>query len=164
MKRWIVPICLPLVGTALVLAGVIYGGRALRWQLRHHDRYTTGFAEIECAPPEGMKQAQFLEEVRRQANLPERLPVLDEELAARLKTAFAEHPWVEEVEEVQVGRDRRIEVHLRYRTAALAVPLADGVCAVDGNGVLLPATANVTGLPVWRGPSVLPGGKAGDRW
>jgi hypothetical protein len=111
-----------------------------------------------------MNQARFLEEVRRKADLPDRLPVLDEELAARLKAAFAEHPWVEEVEEVQVGRDRRIEIHLRYRTPALAVPLTDGTSAVDGNGVLLPATANVTGLPVWRGPSVLPGGKAGDRW
>jgi len=164
MRRWIVPIFLPLGGTALVLAGVIFGGQALRSQLRQHDRYTTAFADIECAPPEGMKQAQFLEEVRRKADLPERLPVLDEALSARLQAAFAEHPWVEEVEEVQVGRDRRIEVHLRFRIPALVVPLADGTRAVDGNGVLLPATANVTGLPVWRGPSVLPGGKAGDRW
>jgi hypothetical protein len=164
MKRWIVPIFLPLVGTALVLAGVILGGQALRSQLRQHDRYTTAFADIECAPPDGMMQAQFLEEVRRRADLPERLPVLDEELAARLKAAFAQHPWVEEVEEVRVGRDRKIDVRLCYRRGALAIPLADGTCAVDGNGVLLPATASVKGLPVWRGPTVLPGGKAGDRW
>jgi hypothetical protein len=164
MKRWIVPIFLPFAGTAIVLSGVIIGGQALRSQLRQHDRYTTAFADIDCAPPEGTKQPQFLEEVRKKAALPDRLPVLDEELAGRLKAAFADHPWVEEVEQVQVGRDRKIEIHLRYRTPALAVPLADGIRAVDGHGILLPATANAAGLPVWRGPSALPAGKAGEQW
>jgi hypothetical protein len=164
MKRWIVPIVLPVLGSALVLAGVIIGGQALRARLRQHDRYTTAFADIECTAPGGMKREQFLEEVRKGADLPERLPVLDEELGGRLKAGFAKHPWVEDVEQVQVGRDRKIEIHLRYRTAALAVPLADGTCAVDEHGILLPANANVAGLPVWRGPHALPAGKAGERW
>jgi hypothetical protein len=164
MKRWIVPIVLPVCGSALVLAGVILGGQALRARLRQHDRFTTAFAEIDCAAPDGMKREQFLEEVRKGADLPERLPVLDEELAGRLNAAFAKHPWVEDVEQVQIGRDRKIEIHLRHRTPVLAVPLADGTCAVDEHGVLLPANANVAGLPVWRGPSGLPAGKTGEHW
>jgi hypothetical protein len=164
MKRWIVPIVLPVCGSALVLAGVILGGQALRARLRQHDRYTTAFADIECPTPVVMRREQFLEEVRKGADLPERLPVLDEGLADRLKAAFAKHPWVEQVEQVQIGRDRKIEIDLRFRTPALAVPLADGTCAVDAHGILLPANANVVGLPVWRGPSGLPAGKTGEYW
>jgi len=44
------------------------------------------------------------------------------------------------------------------------VPLADGVRAVDGQGVLLPATASAKGLPVWRGHASLPMGPAGSAW
>jgi hypothetical protein len=164
MRRWIVPVFLPLLGAALVLAGLIFGGQALRSLLKRHDRYTTAFADIDCPPPPGLGRPQFLAEVRQRADLPERLPVLDDELAMRLKTAFAVHPWVEDVEDVQVGRDRQIQVKVRYRLPALAVPLADGVRAVDGHGILLPATADTTGLPVWRGPSSLPAGKPGEAW
>jgi hypothetical protein len=164
MRRWIVPVFLPLLGAVLLLTGVILGGHALRSHLRQHERFNTAFADIDCPAPPGMERPQFLAEVRKRADLPERLPVLDEELADRLKTAFAQHPWVEEVEDAQVGRDRRIVVKLCFRAPVLAVPLADGVRTTDSHGVLLPPTAEATGLPVWRGHSALPGGKPGEAW
>jgi hypothetical protein len=164
MRRWIVPAFLPLLGAALVLTGVIFGGQALRSHLRQHERFHTAFADIDCPAPPGMERRQFLAEVRSHADFPERLPVLDEELADRLQAAFARHPWVEEVEQVQVGRDRRIVVQLQFRVPVLAVPLAEGVRAIDSHGVVLPPTAEVKGLPVWRGHSAPPGGQPGEAW
>jgi hypothetical protein len=164
MRRWIVPVFLPLLGAALVLTGVIFGGQALRSQLKQHNRYTTAFADIECSAPPRMEQEQFLAEVRKISDLPERLPVLDEELAGRLKTAFARHPWVQEVDEVLVGRDRRIAVKLHFREPVLAVPQGDGARVVDGHGVLLAKNADASGLPVWRGHSTTPTGKPGEPW
>jgi hypothetical protein len=164
MRRWIVPLLLPLVGAALVLAGVIVGGQALRWRLRHHDRYTVAFSEIDCIPPDGVDRTRFLAEVRDQSGLPEALPVLDDDLPARLKTAFAHNPWVEKVEEAKVVQGKHVRVRLRYRTAVLAVPLAERTCGVDSAGVLLPKEVSLAGLPVWRGPVVMPPSHAGEVW
>ncbi|HEY1861028.1 MAG TPA: hypothetical protein VGG61_11770 [Gemmataceae bacterium] len=164
MRRWIVPIVLPLLGVGLIVAAVIFGGKLLRAQLKEHERFSLAFTDIDCSPPEGVERSQFLAEVRKQTNLPERIALLDTDLPARLIEAFARHPWVETVEEVQVSRDRQVRVSLHYRVAALAVPLAEGVRAVDGQGVLLPSTASTKGLPVWRGPASLPMGPPGAIW
>jgi hypothetical protein len=164
MRRWIVPLLLPLVGATLVVAGVIYGGQALRWRLRHHDRYTVPFSEIDCIPPEGIDRARFLAEVRDQSGLPEALPVLDDDLPAHLSAAFRRNPWVEDVEEAKVVQGKQVQVRLRYRTPVLAVPLTGEMRCVDGTGVMLPKEASVAGLPVWRGPASVPPKHAGEVW
>jgi hypothetical protein len=164
MRRWIVPVVLPLLGVGLIVATVIYGGKFLRAQLKEHERFSLAFTDIDCSPPEGVERAQFLTEVRKQTDLPERIALLDTDLPTRLKAAFARHPWVEAVEDVQVSRDRQIRVSLHYRVPALAVPQAEGVRAMDGQGVLLPPSASTKGLPVWRGPASLPMGPAGSTW
>jgi hypothetical protein len=148
----------------LVVTAVLWGGRLLRSHLKDHERFSLAFIDIDCSPPEGVERTQFLTEVRTQTDLPERIALLDNDLPPRLRAAFARHPWVEAVEDVQVSRERQIHVSLHYRVPALAVPLADGVRAVDGQGVLLPQTAHVEGLPVWRGPASLPAGIAGSTW
>jgi hypothetical protein len=148
----------------MVVASVIYGGQALRWRLRHHDRYTVPFSEIDCIPPDGVDRVRFLAEVRDQSGLPEALPVLDDELPARLKAAFGRNPWVEEVEEAKVVQGKQIRVRLRYRTPVMAVPIAERTCGVDSAGVLLPKEASLAGLPVWRGPVAVPPSQAGEVW
>src|SRR5207247_10015721 len=98
------------------------------------------------------------------AGRPDRLRLLDEDLPARLAEAFARHPWVEQVERVTVVPPRQLEVHLVYRTPALAVLLAGQRRAVDGQGVVLPATAGSEGLPLYAGPVTSPIGPAGQPW
>jgi hypothetical protein len=164
MRRWIVPVVLPLLGIGLVVGGVVWGGRLLRSHLQDHERFSLAFTDIDCSPPDGVERTQFLSEVRAQTELPERIALLDNELPTQLKAAFARHPWVDAVEDVQVSRQRQIHVALHFRVPAMAVPQSDGVRAVDGQGVLLPATAHTEGLPVWRGAASLPAGLAGSTW
>ncbi len=121
------------------------------------------------------------------ADFPDRLPLLDPSLPARLAAAFAAHPWVEEVQHVQVLGGREVRVEMDYRRAVLAVclpkahPLAAGSAllaawsggrrdvlvpcrAVDRRGVLLPIRAAHAGLPLLRGDVVSPAGAPGTPW
>jgi hypothetical protein len=177
----------PLVA-ALLLAGLIVLGRAARDALRPQERYAVAFGDIDCEPPPGEERAAFLGEVQYLAGLPERLPVLDEDLPARLAEAFARHPWVEKVERVEVVPPGRVRARLAYRTPVLAVllhgeaqdgraPLIEALSsrglgahgallparAVDRDGTLLPAGAPLAGLPIFYGAPP-PAGPAGSPW
>jgi hypothetical protein len=154
------------LATALVLflVGVIVLGRVTREGVRDRGRYTTPFTEIVCPPPPAGSRAEFLAEVQYLADLPERLHVLDDNLARRLADAFAAHPWVRQVQRVEIVPPCQVRVRLGYRTAVLAVPWKGTVRAVDGQGVLLPANAATDGLPVLRGRAVGPAGAAGAVW
>ncbi|HEX5272439.1 MAG TPA: hypothetical protein VFW33_18205, partial [Gemmataceae bacterium] len=92
----------PVVGAGLVVLGLIAVGRAARDQLREHRNYTLSVCDIDCPAPPGMTRPEFLTEVRYVGRLPDRLRALDDDTAARLAAAFAQHPWVESVEEVRV--------------------------------------------------------------
>ena len=156
----------PLVA-ALLLAGLIALGRAARDALRPQDRYAVAFGDLDCEPPPGEERAAFLGEVQYLAGLPERLPVLDEELPARLAEAFARHPWVEKVERVEVVPPGRVRARLTYRTPVLAVVLhgqAQDGRAVDRDGILLPAGAPLAGLPIFYAVAPPPAGPAGSPW
>lgn len=160
----------PLLRAALLTAGgllVIFGwvalGRQAADRLKDGDRYSFPFADIDCTPPAPLSRADFLGEVQYLTNLPDRLPVSDEGLAARLAAAFATHPSVERVERVEV-LPHRIRVSLAYRSAVLAVPGPSGTRAVDGQCVLLPAPTPVDGLPRLAGAAVTSPGVAGTRW
>lgn len=152
----------------LVIAGflgaLIVLGRWGREQLRGRDRYLVPLAEIECVPPPGLERQEFLDEVQYLAELPARLPLLDEALPARLEAAFARHPWVERVEAVTITPPRRIAVRLTYRRPVLAVPHGGVLRAVDGAGVLLPRGAPTDGLPRYDGTPAPPRGGAGSAW
>jgi hypothetical protein len=118
-------------------------------------------------PPRGVP-ARLVDEVRTHAQLPEELPLLQPGLAKQLATAFAAHPWIERVNHVEVKRQRRIEVDLTYRRAALVVETSRGFYPVDAHGVLLPpadfAPDDVNKLPVCRNVKTLPQGSAGEQW
>jgi hypothetical protein len=159
----------PLVAL-LMLAGVLLLGRAARDELVAQDRYTGAFAEIECAPPMGMEREAFLDEVQYLASQPDRLPLLDETLAARLAEAFARHPWVERVERVEVTARRQVHVRLAYRVPVMAVPSwprepgDPELTVVDGSGVLLPPLLSGQGLPELANAVTRPAGPSGTAW
>jgi len=155
----------PLAAGLLLLAAVIVlGGLALR-ALHGQERYQIAFADIDCLPPPHESRAEFLEEVQYFARLPDSVCVLDEGLPARLSAAFARHPWVEEVRDVQITAPRRVRVQLTYRMAALTVELGDGIDRpVDRHGVRLPASAVDSAVPVLRGDLRQPTGLEGQLW
>lgn len=162
MSRW--GPMLAVLGGGLLLAGLVVLGRAARDRLRQEERYTLAFTAIACEPPPGSEREAFLGEVQYLAHLPARLNLLDEELPGRLFLAFARHPWVAKVQQVQVQLPDRLEVRLTYRVPVLAVETDQGVRVVDGGAVALPASAPAEGLPVLAGPVLPPRGAAGAAW
>jgi hypothetical protein len=163
MQKWLAAVLVPLVGSALLIAGVIFLGRAARSQLTSREHRAQAFADIDVVPPRSQSRADFLSEVQFLAGLPDRLALRDPEV---LMDAFARHPWVEAVERVDLDA-APIRVSLTYRTPVLAVPRRgpDGpLRAVDGRGILLPLAALVAGLPILDGDVPPPAGGAGLPW
>ena len=136
----------------------------LRSALWNDERYHVPFAAIECTPPAGLAREEFLTQVRQRAGLPEQVNLLEPGVASRLADAFALHPWVAKVEQVEFTPAHAARVRLRYRRPVLAA-WADGkMRAVDEDGVLLPPEAPTAGLPQFPGVAFPPTGAAGTRW
>jgi hypothetical protein len=184
--KWLLTWLTPLLGVGLVLLGLVVLGKLAHDHLRGLDRYAVRFTDIDCPPPPGATRADFLGEVQYVSSMPDRLHVLDTDLAARLSDAFARHPWVEQVERVEIIPPRNVQVRLVYRTPVLAVPVpepAASACdwielrgsrgnkqpaqsgrAVDSRGILLPPRAVTADLPVLYGKVAPPAGPAGTPW
>jgi hypothetical protein len=162
--RWVLRCAALLLAVAGLLAGIVWLGGRAREQVRTRDRYLAAVADVDCPAPDGMDRAEFLQQVRYDGRLPARVNVLDDDLPARLREAFARHPWVETVDDVTLRPPRTIAVRLTFRTPVLAVPWDGGLRAVDGHGVLLPRNAPTRSLPVYDGTPAAPKGPAGSRW
>jgi hypothetical protein len=164
-KRWLLKSMLLLLLVALFLGGIIVAGRWGIDDLWLSDRYYVAFTKIECNPPAGMDKQRFLEEVLYYASpqLHERLHVLDDDLADQLRAGFVKHPWVEEVNHVEIKPTKQIRVTLTHRTPVLAVKIGAKLRAVDGTGVLLPEGAPTTGLRIYEADAKTPQG-TGLRW
>ena len=96
--------------------------------------------------------------------LPDRLPLLENGLAARLADSFRQHPWVENVERVVVQAPRRVQVSLTFRTPVLAVERSGDVRVVDASGMVLPPFTAYEGLPTIRSNASTSAGLSGTRW
>jgi hypothetical protein len=155
---------LVLLALVAVIMGLVTLDRALRSELRDDARFRLPFAAIDCAPPEPVARETFLKEVRERSDLPDTVYLLDNDLPRQLAQAFARHPWVSQVERVEILPKRQILVRLRYRRPVLAVEFAGQIRAVDGDGVLLPVEARTEGLPRFGGTPFPPAGPAGTHW
>src|SRR4051794_5186080 len=120
-----------------ILGGIIYLGHAALDELRGRQPDTVRFTEVVCEPPPGLSRVDFLDEVQYLTGLPTTLNVHDD-LPRRLADAFAQHPWVDKVERVQILAGNSVRVQLKFRTPVLAVPWDGQFRAVDAAGVLLP--------------------------
>ncbi|MFL5340108.1 MAG: cell division protein FtsQ/DivIB [Gemmataceae bacterium] len=169
MRRPLFHAALTLLACALLLGGLIAAGRAMRERLHDSPRHQFPVRDIDCPAPPEMEWADFLCEVQYQAELPDNLPLLDDELPARLASAFAKHAWVERVDRVSVGPGRAVAVRLTFRTPMLAVRYVPAkgdavVREVDGTGVLLPKRREPAGVPRLQTAVHAPAGGAGQPW
>jgi len=185
-----VQIAILIAGLSLLLGGLVLIRNVTQGDVGTQERYNLPFTDIECDPPPGATETHaFLTEVQYLSDLPSRLPLLEEGLAGRLAVALARHPWVEKVEHVAILPNRRVHAQLAYRMPVLAVVVKDTTSekeplgkvelpdlasgsgkrlvsarAVDGHGVLLPASAPLSSLPVLLADVTSPRGPAGSPW
>jgi hypothetical protein len=104
-----------LAGATLVVIGLVAVGSMAREGLSPQERYLIPFAEIDSPAPPGQTVGDFLAEVRYLSEMPERISLLDTELAGKLSAAFARHPKVERVAAVSVTPPRHVHVELKFR-------------------------------------------------
>ncbi|MCX7701099.1 MAG: hypothetical protein N2039_09490 [Gemmataceae bacterium] len=158
MRRQLIIAGFTVLACGLAVGLLLLIGQVARLSLMTAERYQLPFQAIDSPTPPGMERGAFLAEVRYYGQLPDPLPLLDDQLSDKLAQAFARHPWVERVEQVQLGPGRRVQVQLRLRTAVLAVRLPDGtIRAVDRSGILLPRGADTHALPLLVATSTPPG-------
>jgi hypothetical protein len=162
--KWVLFTFAPCGVVLVVLVAVQAVGRWTRTGLRGNERFQVAFADIECTPPPALSPGDFLGEVQYLSGSPERIDLMARELAQVLTTAFSRHPWVEGVDRIEVLPGRKLRVQLVYRTPVLAVKYAGQYRAIDGQGVLLPATAPLQDLPIYCCPVPPPRGSPGMEW
>jgi hypothetical protein len=159
--KWLVQLVLPLSAGAGLVAGVLVLAGLARDGLRQRGDHFVAFADIDCQPPPGLSRSAFLEEAQYLADLPDQLDLLADDTTARLERGLAAHPWVARVRRVE-RLVRGLRAELEYRQPVLWVPRPGR--AVDGDGVLLPASADRSGLPVLTGRVRAPANQAGQPW
>ena len=138
------PVVAMVLCLALAIASIFWIARSTRQELRNWERYIMPFADIDCPPPPGGARADFLNEVQYLSGTPDQVHLLDDDLAESLAAAFAAHPLVAKVEQVQIRPPKQVLVRLIFRQAVLAVRVepapADHPEAyyVDEQAILLP--------------------------
>lgn len=158
---------LALAAAGAVVAAVLWFGSRAGERVADDPRYAVRFADIQCDPPPGTTRETFLSEVRYLGNGPEAVQAVDPGLADQIAPLFRRHPWVEDVEGVEVSADRAVRVRLRFRTPVLLVRVTNGEPAtrvVDATGVLLPAAPVPEGLAVLSNERPSPTVQAGRVW
>jgi hypothetical protein len=164
MRRAAVQIALVLVGVAAFLALLLWLHPTLLDRLRGREPYALPLSEVQCPAPPGLDRRDFLDEVAYYASLPDRLDLLDEGLAEKLKRGFAQHPWVKEVGAVRMVPPRQVHVELKFRRPVLAIRVGTDLRAVDEAGILLPKNAPVKELRVLEEDVPPPKGAEGTPW
>ena len=139
------------LGLGLFLLAITQAGKLTRNQVKDWDRFTIAVTDLQCPPPPFASRDAFLAEVKDIASLPERLQVLDKELAERLADAFARHPYVERVERVRVLLPHEVDINLVYRIPVLEVMLSDrlGSAPVSSPSSKQPAKTGLADDPSW---------------
>lgn len=164
MGRWLLRSTLLLLVVGAIVGGLIWLSHWSLSQIHDRDQYKVPLADVACEVPEGMKRAEFLDEVQYSSPQTTHFNVLDNDLSAQVKRVFARHPWVEKVDGVKPTPPRSIVVSLVFRVPVLAVNWGEELRAVDGAGVWLPKNAPTRGLPVYEGTPRPPRGPPGTRW
>ena len=159
-----------LATTALFLGILVLGPYVIHLipELSERDEYQYPLSELRLSPPHEWVPSTFVQDVLDDAELPETVSLLDTTLTRDLAEAFANHPWVQQVEQVRITPDRQIEVAIAYRHPRAMVELSAGTYPIDEDGVLLPPSdfspADIGRFPLITGIATPPQGPAGTSW
>jgi len=126
--------------------------------------------KIVVSPPPDWVPDRFVEDVLRSSGL-NKTSLLDKNLPQKLMEAFATHPWVEKVEQVDLRFPSGADIKLVYRVPAALVEMSQrGFIPVDRNGVVLPRYPSDAMSDqqdkhlVIQGVQSMPLGSAGTLW
>lgn len=93
--------------------------------------------QLSSTPP--MSRGDFLREVRAVGQLSDTLPVEEDGLLERLRSAFARHEWVEEVKRVSVAGPDSLLIELTFRSPVARLDRTGQTQVIDRQGkVLMP--------------------------
>jgi hypothetical protein len=124
--------------------------------------------QIQISPLPSWIHSDIKAEALRDGSLDGPQSILDEQLAVRLKTAFALHPWVSRVVRVAKHYPAGVTIELAYRRPAAMVEVRQGLFPIDEQAVLLPSgdfsTAEARTYPRIAGIDSQPLGPPGTPW
>jgi hypothetical protein len=165
---WTRQLVVVLVAMALLVAGSIAVWGKVRTHVQSQSEYLVPLSDMEITPTPAWIHADIRSEVIRDAGLPAKVSILDDQVAKRLSNAFALHPWIARVDGVQNSYPARIRVNLTYRKPVAMVVVYGGLLPVDVDGVLLP-TEDFTPQDAQQYPRVIgisssPLGPIGTHW
>jgi hypothetical protein len=124
------------------IAGSIYAWQRWGEPSTHSPDYIVTPERIVATPQPAWIHADVKADVVKTADLA-RLHLRDRKLVEEVASAFALHPWVSKVVQVQKRFPAQIDVHLEYRRPVAAVEVnarsQAGLLFIDGEGVLLPS-------------------------
>ncbi|MFG0295772.1 MAG: hypothetical protein ACF8PG_07680 [Maioricimonas sp. JB045] len=157
-----------------LLAVSVAAGFFAPYLIRHLPRldsspeYALRADDIVVSAPHDWIPEGFVASVLESADISEDQSLLDENLARNLAEAFAREAWVEEVRRVEIGRDRKVRIDLKYRFPTLMVETTRGDYPVDASGILLPPEdfqpVDRHRFPRVRNIRTLPQGAPGTAW
>ena len=159
---------------AALLAAALVGGGYAAWRefgprvvASPHFRLSPDQVTITPLPAWIHSDTDIKTDALRDAGLDSGATILDDDLAERIKKAFALHPWVAKVERV-TKRPTRVEVELVYRQPVCMVELPGGVYPVDAASVVLPrddfSLNEARRYPRLSGIATVPAGLVGTPW
>lgn len=150
-----------------LIGGIVLLGTVAAGFVGGRDRYRIPLADLEFAPPDWVDRETFLAEIRYLGDLPETFNVHDPVAVERVRTAIANHPWVDFVAgEGELTVSFRYNWTVGFRRPVLAVTTSPPprLRTVDSKGVLLPPHQPITNLARLVGEVEPPSGPAGTSW
>ncbi len=162
----------------VVMLGVFGGGwffahRMVSRKIADSPEYRLTAEQVEITPPPPWIHTDIRGEVLRSPALNGPLSIMDDDIAQRIATAFAAHPWVAKFPKVTKSYSA-VKVELAYRKPVCMVKVPDGLLPggllpVDAEAVLLPTGENFSAQEALRFPCLQgiergPTCAAGQRW
>ncbi len=161
---------LTLVTAAIVVLAGLFLPRLQKYlpDLSKRSEYLLPAGDIEITQPPHWVPRDLVRQVVENANLPEQLPLLDDNLVQDVAEAFRLNPWVDEVVSVKKSYPAKVCVELNYRRPVAMVEVKQGQYPIDEHGVVLPpqdfSVSDTRTYPTITGVVSTPQGPAGTAW
>ena len=153
--------------------GVLGGGTYVAWMklkpsVLASPEYRIGPENVQLTPPPPWIRSDIRGEVFRSPKLDGTLSIMDDDLVERLGNGFAQHAWIAKINKVTKKFPALILVDVTYRQPVCMVEMANGLYAVDAEGIVLPSDdfspVEATRYPRLTGVDRKPPEQHGGRW